>query len=189
MQLPASNLRIKADRLHLRYYPYKPPDYRHTDKYLRLVITPIALCCTQQSRAPNIDRCTPEIWPLTLTPTFDLDPDLWRWPQGRVTVMSKHNCFAFDLDFWSTTLTYNPILAKVKVDSHTKNQGRRSNGSAVRAQTNRRTDGRYQVHHLPRFAVDNKVDRSPMNTLMSISQNANFWLILGSSIASILNIL
>ncbi len=27
----------------------------------------IALCCTWQSRAPNIDRCTPEIWP-------------WPWP-------------------------------------------------------------------------------------------------------------
>ncbi len=61
------------------------------------------------------------------------------------------------------TLTYNPNLAKVKVDLHTKNQGRRSNGSAVRGrtdgQTDRRTDGRtdgrYQVHYLPRFAVDN----------------------------------
>ncbi len=58
--------------------------------------------------------------------------------------MSKHN-------FWHLTLTYNPILAKVKVEPHAKNQGRRSNSSAVRAQT----DGRYQVHYLPRFAVDN----------------------------------
>ena len=32
---------------------------------------------------------------------------------------------------------------------------RRSNGSAVRAQTDKRTDRRYQVHYLPRFAVDN----------------------------------
>ena len=30
---------------------------------------------------------------------------------------------AFDLDIWPSTLTYNPNLAKVKVDPHTKNQG------------------------------------------------------------------
>ncbi len=40
-------------------------------------------------------------------------------------------------------------------------EGRRSNGSAVRVQTNgqadRQTDRRYQVHYLPRFAVDNKL--------------------------------
>ncbi len=60
------------------------------------------------------------------------------------------------------TLTYNPNIAKVKVNIHTKYQGRRSNGSAVRAQTDGhpngqtdgQTDGRYQVHYLPRFAVD-----------------------------------
>ncbi len=38
------------------------------------------------------------------------------------------------------TLTYNPILARDKVYPHAKNQGRRSNGSAVRALTDRRTD-------------------------------------------------
>ncbi len=38
--------------------------------------------------------------------------------------------------------TYNPNLAKVKVDLHTKNQGRRSNGLAVRAVTDGRTDRR-----------------------------------------------
>ncbi len=45
-----------------------------------------------------------------------------------------------DLDLWPTTLTYNPSLAKVKVNSHTKNQGHRSNGSAVRVLTHRQTD-------------------------------------------------
>ena len=47
------------------------------------------------------------------------------------------------------TLTYNPNLAKVKVDPHTKNQGQRSNGSAVRALTSKQTDRRNQVHYLP----------------------------------------
>ncbi len=40
------------------------------------------------------------------------------------------------------TLTYNPNLAKVKVDPYAKYQGQRSNGSAVRAHTDRRTDRR-----------------------------------------------
>ena len=31
----------------------------------------------------------------------------------------------FDLDLWHTTLTYNPRLAKVKVDPHAKNQGQK----------------------------------------------------------------
>ncbi len=47
------------------------------------------------------------------------------------------------LDFWHLTLTYNPNLAKVKFNLHTKNQSRRSSGSAVRAETyDGQTDGR-----------------------------------------------
>ncbi len=91
--------------------------------------------------------------PLTLTPTFDLD-----FKQGNHDVKTRF--LAFDLDLWPTTLAYNPILVNVKVDPHAKNQGLRSNGSAVRAQTDGQTDGqtdrRYQVHYLPRFAVNNK---------------------------------
>ena len=37
------------------------------------------------------------------------------------------------------TLTYNPSLAKGKVNFHTKNQGRGSNGSAVRVLTDTQT--------------------------------------------------
>ncbi len=72
--------KLKADRPLLRDYP-QTPTYRHTDKHLRLVMTLIALCCTRQSRAPNIDlistacqRIDLNLWPwpwhLTLTPTF-----------------------------------------------------------------------------------------------------------------------
>ncbi len=39
---------------------HTPTDYRHTDKHLKLVMAPIALNCTRQSRAPGIDRCAPE---------------------------------------------------------------------------------------------------------------------------------
>ena len=39
------------------------------------------------------------------------------------------------------TLTYKARLAKVKVDLHAKNEGRRSNGSARREVTDGQTDG------------------------------------------------
>ena len=65
----------------------------------------------------------------------------------------------FDLELWPTTLAYNPSLAKVKVNSHARNQGHRSNSSSRRAHTSKRTDGRmggrYQTYYLPCFAVDN----------------------------------
>ena len=63
------------------------------------------------------------------------------------------------------SLTYIAILAKVKVDLHAKVEGRRSNGSSVRVQTgvrtDRQTDRRYQMHYLPRFAVDNYSELGP----------------------------
>ncbi len=52
---------LKADRPHPRNYLHTPTDYRYTDNHLRLVTVVGALCCTRQGRAPNIDRCAPEI--------------------------------------------------------------------------------------------------------------------------------
>ena len=91
------------------------------DKHLRLVMAHIALYCTWQSWAINIDRRAPKYcsWPLTLK---IIDP----WPltlnKGNSDVKTRF--LAFDLDLWPTTLTYNPNLAKVKVNLHTKYQGR-----------------------------------------------------------------
>ncbi len=107
---------LKADRPHPRDYPHTPTDYRHTDKHLRLVMTPIALCFTLQSRALNIDRWAPEIWLWPLTFTRDLDPDLWPWPRPLTLTLKQGNSeikkrfLAFDLDLWPTTLTYNLSL-------------------------------------------------------------------------------
>ncbi len=99
--------KLKADRPHPRDYPPMPPDYRHTDKTLGLVTTTLYSKCEgnclllhSASRAPNIDRYEPEIRPWPLTLTYDLDPDLWPWPQSKVTVMPKH-------DFWDLTLTFD----------------------------------------------------------------------------------
>ncbi len=46
------------------------------------------------------------------------------------------------------TLTYNPNLAKVKVDPYAKYQGQGSNGPAVRAQTDGQTDGRLIINSI-----------------------------------------
>ncbi len=73
--------KLKADRPHPRNYPHTRTDDRHTYQHLRLAMAPIALYCTRQSRAPNIDRCAPEKWPWPLTLTRDLDLDLWPWPR------------------------------------------------------------------------------------------------------------
>ncbi len=62
----------------------------------------------------------------------------WEFLSGKNP--GNHIFWPCDLDLWPTTLTYNPSLAKVKVNSYTKNQGRRSNGSAVRVLTDRQTD-------------------------------------------------
>ncbi len=102
---------------------------------------------------------------------FDFEPNTWPWPQPLTLTLT------FDLDLkarqqwwqntilafgiWPWPLTYDPNLAKVKVDPHGKNQGRRSNSLAGRLsadrRTDRHTDGCYQVHYLPAslsYAVD-----------------------------------
>ena len=134
---------LKHDRPHPRNYPQTPPDHRHTEKHLSLVI---GACCTQQSRASSINRCAPEIWHWPLTLTHDIDLDLWPWPQPLTLTLKQANShvktqfWAFDLDLWPTTLTYIASLAKVKVELHAKDEGCRSNGSTMRVQTNGRTD-------------------------------------------------
>ncbi len=56
--------------------------------------------------------------------------------------MSKHIFLLFDLDLWPTTLTYNPSLAKVKVDPHAKIKFvGRTVQKLERKQTNTQTDG------------------------------------------------
>ena len=91
-----SNIRskLKADRQHPHDYPHMPTNYKHADKHLRLVMILIALCCTQQSRAPNIDQCTPENCPWQVT--FWPRPLILSLKQGNSDV--KIPFLAFDLD-------------------------------------------------------------------------------------------
>ncbi len=107
---------------------------------------------------PNIDRCVLEIWlwsltlSVTLTSTFDLDStfdfDLDHDLRARQQ-SCQNTIFTIDLDLWPTTLTYNPNLAKVKVNLHTKYQCHRSNGSAARVSADGQKDEHYRVHYLP----------------------------------------
>ncbi len=122
---------------------------RHSSKYSPWLL--IALCCTWQSRAPNTDGCMPEIWPWTLNLTHELDPNLWPWLRPLALTLKQgksHECqtqfLVFDLNLWPTTLPYIANIAKVKVDLHAKDEGRRSNGSTLRAQTNWRMLPCYQ---------------------------------------------
>ncbi len=50
---------LKANRPQSCNYPPTHTDYKHTDNHLVMAV--VALCCTQQSQAPYIDRCVPEI--------------------------------------------------------------------------------------------------------------------------------
>ncbi len=85
------------------------------------------------------------------------NPDHARWVvylcKGQVQGPAFHGCqntiLEFDLKLWPTILTSNVNLAKFKVNLPTKYKDRRSNSSAMRAVTDERMDGRYQVHHLP----------------------------------------
>ncbi len=88
------------------------------------------------------------LWPWTLT--FELDLELWPWRltskqiERQQNVISKHVSSLFD-------------LAQVKVNSHAKNQGRRSNCSSVRVIADGRTDGlTLPTYYIQCFAVDNK---------------------------------
>ncbi len=91
------------------------------------------LCSLQHS--PNFDRCMPGIWPLTLT-------------SEQSDVKTLLLIYGLDLQSQPSHGQDRPTY---------KNQGRRSNGSAMRSWTDRWTDWHYQVHYLPSlsYAVDN----------------------------------
>ncbi len=121
---------LKADHLHPRNYPHTPASYRHTDKHIGLVMTPIALFCTRQNRAPNIDRYAPEIWPLPRPLTLTLKQD-----NSDVKTRFWHLTLTLDLQHWPTI----PAYSRSRSTPMPKNQGPRSNGSARRVQTNKQT--------------------------------------------------
>ena len=64
--------KLKAGRPHPRKYPHTPTGYSHTDKHLRLVMTPIALNCTRQSRV-SADGRTDGRYQIHYLPRFAVD--------------------------------------------------------------------------------------------------------------------
>ncbi len=85
--------------------------------------------------------------PLMSTATcqkFDLDLDRLPWARPLTLTLKQGNSevktriLAFDPDLWPTTLTYNPNLAKVKVDPRTRIQGH----NYVKRFSRERSDGR-----------------------------------------------
>jgi len=57
-------------------------------------------------------------------------------------------------NFHCLTLTYNPRLAKVKVDPHAKTKVKRFKQESAHRQTDTHTHGRYQTYYLHCYAVD-----------------------------------
>ncbi len=113
---------------------------------------------------------------LTLTLTFDLDPELWSWPQSKI-ILNKQWSPNTIFSVWPWLLTYDldlqshPSLGQGR--PHTKSQDHRSNGSNSRAQT-RHTHGqtdatKYIIYLLCQsYTVDNyhrspKINEQPIN--------------------------
>ena len=91
------------------------------------------------------DLCFTEPFAVLGKPSTNIDHSAPVWTYGWIlpNVHGIKTQFSpFDLELWPTTLTYNPNLAKVNVDPHAKNQGRRSNGSNRRTRTNKQTNKR-----------------------------------------------
>ncbi len=63
--------------------------------------------------------------------------------QSKLSLQTNSKWFqSSEAKLWPTTLTYNPSLARVKVNQHAKNQGQRSNGPNRRVFTSKQTGGR-----------------------------------------------
>jgi len=101
---------------------WTPPDYWQTDHSNKLVMVIRNYHRLNSASRVLISTCSA---PLVQTGERKQTHTVWPWP---------------------TTLTYNPRLAKVKVDPHAKNQGQRSNGSNRRAPTDKRMDTHTRTH-------------------------------------------
>ncbi len=78
---------------------------------------------------------------MTSAPTFDLNQTFYLGLKVKLTVISKH-----DFLHLTVILTYNSILAKVRVDPHAKYQGQMSNSSAVRVHIDGQTNAALLKH-------------------------------------------
>ena len=70
-------------------------------------------------------------------------------------------------------MTYNPRLAKVKIDPHAKNQGQRSIGSNSRAPTGKRTDTHTRTHTDATKRIISRATRSIIKLAFHDADNDN----------------
>ena len=127
----------------LMYSPFAMMDW-HTVAYIHikqigLIILPRLLMWMDQGHFSE-SHTTPAHHALT---SCDSDVTLWHHMISWCHLdRTKHLTIVLNyyvMKFYVVTLTYNPSLVKVKIKSHTKNQGHRSKGSAGRVLTHRHT--------------------------------------------------
>ncbi len=155
------------------------PRFTNTDKYLRLVIVyfasnliiSIRLCCTWQSRAPNIDHCAPNNWPLTLKTnkqTTRQTNRLCRKITRKVRINRRKTWF---ITVWPWTLTYDLDLQSQPSQgqgrlSHQKSRSKvkRFKQESSDKQTNKQANKHKRTLPSalsPCFAVDNHRESLP----------------------------
>ncbi len=135
----------------------------------------VTFCWTWQAQSCYRPR-------LTLKKTLTLRMTLKMTLTFKMTLtldMLKDVSLPFDLDLWPTTLTYNPRLNYVKVNSHAKYQGHRSNGLHRRARTNGRTDG--QTDGRTDGQTDGWMDGRTLPNILSpcyaVDNKTHYWLL------------
>ncbi len=114
-----SNLKLNADRPHPRDCPSL---IRHTDKLLGPVMVTVCFkldgnyrLLHSASQIPNIDGCTPGIWPWPLTSTSDLTGPFTSTLTSNKVNGNTQWCPNTIFSIWP--LTYD-LWVKVKVDTH-----------------------------------------------------------------------
>ena len=95
-------------------------------------------CMSNRPRVDGDGPCKCYLWPWSLTLTFDLG-DLDLWPPFLIVDWKTHFSILY-FDFWPTTLTFNPILARVTINIHAKSPVHSLNSLAMRVHTDRQTN-------------------------------------------------
>ncbi len=153
--------------LSIHFFPECTCQYMH--KYFQMppIVNNGKARVSNHARVNNVENSTYQLWPCSWFP-WPYICYLWPWPQwprsrtlishfdlGHLDLwpltltltlvtfsdsQQKNTIFMFDIELWPKTFSLDPILAKVKVNLHSKIQGHRSKCLAVRVHMDRQTN-------------------------------------------------